>query len=129
MINNTYYSGFEGEPEIQFILNRGSGNYVLSIWEGYFDRIMSLLKPDDTGWTGIAYYYHMYTGWYDEDMWIVEDIIDSYNKFKSIPKEHLCKNSKAVLEEICKLFSEAVLNNYSVIIHREQNVYLTRLLS
>ncbi len=33
--------GFEGEPEIRFI--QGIDNeekYVLSIWEGYFDRIM-----------------------------------------------------------------------------------------
>jgi hypothetical protein len=119
MINNKYYFGFEGEPEIQIIQKRNDNDYVLSIWEGYFDRIMSQMKPDKTGWTGIAYFYHLHTGWYDDDMWVDKNIIDSYNKFKSICKERLDKKSGLVLEQICKLLNEAVLNNHEIIIRRE----------
>jgi hypothetical protein len=119
MINNVYYLGFEGEPEIQFTMKGNNEDYTLSIWEGYFDRIMSLIKPDVTGWTGIAYLYHMHIGWYDEDMWAIQDTVDAYNKFKSIPKEKLDENSSNVLFYICQLFSEAVKNDYKVFINRD----------
>jgi hypothetical protein len=119
MMNNMYYLGFEGEPEIQFILKKDNEDYTLSIWEGYFDRIMDQLTPAETGWTGIAYYYHMVTGWYDEDMWVMKDIVESYNQFKSVSKKQLDEKSVCVLNEICKLLKEAILNNYEVIIQRD----------
>lgn len=40
IVNNKYYVGFEGEPEIQFICKKACDTYIIIIWEGYFDEIM-----------------------------------------------------------------------------------------
>jgi len=45
---------------------RGNDNEIIIMWEGYFDQVMRLMLPDEQGWTGLAYYYNMYTGWYEE---------------------------------------------------------------
>lgn len=65
-----YYEGFEGEPEIRLI--RGEENeekYILSIWVGYFNSIMDAVVPVETGWTSLAYFYHLQEGWYKESPW------------------------------------------------------------
>ncbi len=118
MNNNYYYKGFEGEPEIQFIIRKEDEDYIFSIWEGYFDRIMSLLKPDKNGWTGIAYVYHMDIGWYDEEIWAVDNLRDTYDKFISIPKSRLDNKCQNVLLKICCLLNEALKKDYYVFIRR-----------
>lgn len=74
LINKKYYDGFEGEPEIQLIYRKGDNNEILIIWEGYFDQIMKLMRPDAQGWTGLAYNYNMDTGWYEESPWLIKDL-------------------------------------------------------
>ena len=64
LVNRKYYDGFEGEPEIQVIYKKRNDTEIFSIWEGYFDQIMRLMLPDEQGWTGLAYCYNMFTGWY-----------------------------------------------------------------
>lgn len=79
---------------------------------------MSLLKSDKGVWTGIAYVYHMDIGWYDEEVWEIDDIYDAYAKFKSIPASKLDKISQKVLLNICELLNKAILSNYQVFISR-----------
>ncbi|WP_244310632.1 hypothetical protein [Paenibacillus ottowii] len=42
-INDTYYAGFEGEPEIRVIYTNSDESYVLKIWNGYFEILLDCL--------------------------------------------------------------------------------------
>lgn len=55
LVDNRYYNGFEGEREIQFVYKKDNDTDIFIIWEGYFDQIMRLVKPDENGWNGMAY--------------------------------------------------------------------------
>lgn len=73
-VDNGYYKGFEGEPEIQFICRKDNDSETFIIWEGHFNQIMRLIEPDNDGWKGLAYYCHMYSEWYEESPWKVSDL-------------------------------------------------------
>lgn len=118
-INKKYYDGFEGEPEIQFILKKGSNSETLVIWEGYFDQIMRLMNPDEWGWTGLAYYYNMYSGWYQESPWAIEDLPMALKQFKTIDSSQLGDEANDILILLCDMLGEAILNNNDVLIARE----------
>lgn len=118
-INQKYYKGFEGEPEIHFICNKGIDNDVIIIWEGYFDQIMRLLQPEENGWTGLAYYYNMYLGWYEEDSWAMENIDIVINQLKKIKYEDLSNETSEVLRMIIDMLKYACDNNFDVYIKRE----------
>ena len=119
LINKKYYYGFEGEPEIKFIYRKGDDSQILVMWEGYFDQIMRLISPDESGWTGLAYYYNMYMGWYKESPWEIEDLQMALKQFESINSQKLCSEAKEILASICNMINEAIINNYEVFIARE----------
>lgn len=118
-INNDYYIGFEGEPEIQFIYRKGNNSEIFIVWEGYFDQIMRLIKPDDDGWKGLAYYYNMYLGWYEESPWMVQDLRSALMEFESINNKMLSDEAGEILKKICDMFNDAILYGCEIFISRE----------
>lgn len=119
MINDKYYIGFEGEPEIQFICKKAKDDDVMIMWEGYFDDIMRSIAPEKEGWTGLAYYYNMYLGWYEESPWLVDDLHMALQQFSTINCEMLSNESNEVLKLICNMLKEALDNNLNILIARE----------
>lgn len=119
VINNKYYIGFEGEPEIQFVCKKGNDHEIYVVWEGYFDQIMRLVKPDRGGWSGLAYCYNMYSGWYEESPWVVEDLQAGLSQLESIDRQLLNTEAEEILEMLCNIFKDAILNNYVISIIRE----------
>lgn len=119
LVNKKYYNGFEGEPEIQFICRKKDKNEIFIIWEGYFEQIMKLISPDIQGWTGLAYCYNMYTGWYEESPWIIEDLQSALKQFESIDDKKLCDEATEILAIICNILRESISNSYEVCIVRE----------
>ena len=113
-VNKKYYNGFEGEPENQFICRKGNDIEILAIWEGYFDRIMRLMTPDEQGWTGLANCYNMDTGWYEEGPWVIDDLQMALKQFESIDNTKLCGKSVEILMLLCNILREAILNKYEV---------------
>ena len=118
-VNKKYYDGFEGEPEIQLIYGKENDNEILIMWEGYFDEIMKLMRPDAQGWTGLAYYYNMDTGWYEESPWVIEDLQLALKQFESIDGTKLCEEAAEILILICDILRDAISYNYEVYIARE----------
>jgi hypothetical protein len=113
-----HYKGFEGEPEIQFATVSESGDKViLSLWVGFFDSILNLIKPTETGWTGLAYYYHMDEGWYDESPWKIEDVGSTISELKGIAVNNLDNQAKAAYDDILKLLKESQIKNDTVWIY------------
>lgn len=85
IVNTKFYEGFEGSPQITFCLTKN--NFIekkISIWDGYFNDIMNKIQPQNGGWTGLAYYYHLHIGWYEEDEWLIPDILEAYNQLSNI---------------------------------------------
>lgn len=119
MINKKYYNQFEGEPEIQLICRKEDDSDILIIWEGYFDQIMKLMSPEKHGWTGLAYCYNMYTGWYEESPWLIKDLQQALQQFESIDCRKLSNESFDIWLLICNMFKEAILSDYKVYISRE----------
>lgn len=119
LVNKKYYDGFEGEPEIQLIYRKGNDNEIFVIWEGYFDQIMRLIPSDEQGWTGLAYCYNMYTGWYEESPWVIEDLQLALNQFEKVDSTQLCDESIEILVLLCNILKESILNNYEISIARE----------
>jgi len=115
-INDKYYKGYEGEPEIQFIEELGMNEKkIISIWSGYFDDVMSIVKPTDVGWEGIALYYHLSTGWYEASPWQLIDIEGTLEQFQQLDEKMLAfEKSEYLLQEICDLLQEAIDNKHEI---------------
>lgn len=115
-IINDYYSGFEGEGEIQFIhLHSNGDESVIRIWDGYFDDIMEQFEPEGNGWTGLAYYYNLCEGWNDSSPWKIPDVHDALRQFKGLRIKNMrFKESHKVLSEIFNLLTKALEQNEDV---------------
>lgn len=112
-----YYNGFEGEPEIQMVhIKNNQDKYILRMWIGYFDRIIELIKPEAEGWTGLSYYYHMNTGWYEDSPWRISDVISAKKQIESINPSTLDDVSKKVYSEILNLFNNASSSGETILI-------------
>ena len=123
-VNDKYYIGYEGYPEIQFMSTDESVTDKLIIWEGFFDEIMSKIQPSDQGWTGLAYHYHMCTGWNENSPWEVDNPRKVLEQLEEIDKQGLDKETVQVLEEICRLFSDALNADRKIFIESDQQSVL-----
>lgn len=117
-INEKYYDGFEGEPEITFCLKeKGVIVEKIGVWDGYFNEIMKVIRPEEGGWTGLAYYYQLYAGWYEQDNWLIPNISEVYKQMASInPDELMNAEEKEVLILITDLLKRAIDNSGEVYI-------------
>ena len=111
MIENTrFYDGFESEPQITFcLLEDDATTEKVGIWDGYFNEIMKMIQPEKEGWTGLAYYYHLYTGWYEEDEWFIPNISEVYEQLMSINIDEIkYEEEKEILSLITRLIKKAI---------------------
>lgn len=116
-INKKFYNGFEGEPEMTFcLMENGVTVEKIGIWDGYFDNIMKLVRSGEEGWTGLAYFYHLCIGWYEEDNWLMPNISEAYRQLAGIDSEELEKEEKEVLILIVNLLKRAMDNGGKVYI-------------
>lgn len=119
-IDEKYYIGFEGEPEIIFsIMKEGNSEYGFGVWSGYFDNIMQQVKPKDGKWTELAYYYHLEKGWYDESPWIINNLEESYEQLMEVEANKLEEEEKEILNMILNMLKDAINNNLKVFIEIE----------
>lgn len=120
IIDDKYYKGFEGEPEIQFIkLLKEDERQILSIWSGYFDEIMEKIEPTTNGWDGLAYYYQLQEGWYEESPWTIDNIDYAIRQFNEINEGSLHETTRKVLVQI-----KDILQSASNAKHQVQIAYL-----
>ena len=110
VVNTKFYDGFEGEPQITFcLLEEDVITEKVSIWDGYFNEIMKMIQPEKEGWTGLAYYYHLYSGWYEEDEWFIPNILDAYEQLASINiAEVKYEEEKEILFLVTKHIKKAI---------------------
>ena len=55
------------------------------------------------------YYYHLYSGWYEEDEWFIPNILDAYEQLASINiAEVKYEEEKEILFLVTKLIKKAI---------------------
>ena len=120
-INEEYFEGFEGEAEILLTIEKIPGKTEsIGIWSGYFDSIIEKIQPINGYWTGLAYYYHLDIGWYEESPWQVDNLKEAYEQLAEIDKESLeYPQEKEILGIILSMFKEAIENGYKIYISYE----------
>ncbi|WP_051684991.1 hypothetical protein [Clostridium sp. KNHs205] len=117
---NDFYKGYEGENEIRFIKECENDVEVLSIWDGYFNDIMEQFKPTEKGWEGLAYYYHLHIGWYENSPWEILDLESVLQQFRSVEQTILrFEKSSEVLSAICRFILDAIMENARLYISEE----------
>ncbi|WP_207640931.1 hypothetical protein [Clostridium lundense] len=111
-IDEKYYIGFEGEPEITFsIIKENNIKRQFGMWSGYFDNIMKQIKPKEGRWTALAYYYQLGIGWYDESPWLIQNLEESYEQLMEIEVAKLENEEKEIIKIILSMLKDAIDNN------------------
>ncbi|NOJ81601.1 hypothetical protein [Myxococcus xanthus] len=115
-----FYVGFEGEPEIRFVVNGvGVPEQVLRIWDGYFDAIVERIELESGQWTGLALPYHLHEGWYDGAPWKVPDLVHVLGQWRRIRTAGLSPQCLEVHAAVLELLNTAVECNAEVWISEE----------
>lgn len=62
------------------------------------------MTPDEQRWTGLAYSYNTYTGWCEEDPWVIDDLQMALKQFESIDNTKSCGQNTYITthQETCK---------------------------
>ena len=117
-INEKYYEGYEGDPNMLFCRTENDIPVEkINIWDGYFDFIMSLVQPEEEGWTGLAYFYHLIIGWYEEENWLIPNIAEAYGQLEKLnPEELPYREAKEVLALLLNMLKRAMDTNGKVYI-------------
>lgn len=107
--NEKFYEGFWGEPSrtIRLVCN-GVAIEEITTWHGYFDEIIRQIKPEEEGWTGLAYYYHLCIGWEDEENWFIPDLPKAYEQLKWLDTHALGETEKELLGLIVEMLETAI---------------------
>ncbi|WP_314591081.1 hypothetical protein [Paenibacillus terrigena] len=83
VINDSYYAGFEGEPEIIFMYENSNERQVLKLWNGYFETLLDCLVQQTPVHEGILHEYYIHEGWYEESPWEIKNVEKEIQLFKS----------------------------------------------
>ncbi len=81
-LNDEFYIGYEGYPEICFLSEKGNDRWILKLWNGYFETLVDLLC------TGNAFQeyeiiqeFTKREGWYDNSPWEINNIPEAIKLF------------------------------------------------
>lgn len=112
-IIHDFYKGYEGETEITISQKDSSSNVVesISLWSGYLNKLIDLLKPNENGyWEGLSLYYHTFSAWYDEPIWKAEnsDLKLFINQLQNLDCNNLSTECKAIHKVLVSMFQNSI---------------------
>ena len=96
-MNDTYYIGYEGQPEISFFFESPTEKNILKMWIGYFEMLLDLMTQYAPSDEDILHVYCAHEGWYDESPWEIQNIDAAIRLFESFD---LNKASGEQLEQV-----------------------------
>jgi hypothetical protein len=110
-----FYSGFEGEPEMRFVLCHDSEEQVeVRAWYGYFVKVIDEVSPVDGRWTGLALPQHMFEGWHEESPWQVPNLREVVEQWRSVPPEKLDSDTRYFHSAVLTLLERALAEDGAV---------------
>jgi len=110
-----FYQGFEGEPELR--IEARDGRRVVSalrMWSGYFDDLVRRIKPEATGWTGLARMYHLEEAFYERSPWRIEDLAAIMRQWGRIDLAGADDVTRQVHASVAALLSDACMHGHEV---------------
>lgn len=117
MVNNKYYNGFEGEPEVLIYFN-GKDKEGFRIWIGYFEYLLGASISEEVKTGGILESYINQDGWYDESEWRIEDLQQAIFELEQFNIEKIESKEDSVIEilsnlqkDLLKLLKNALINS------------------
>lgn len=93
IVYDSYYSGFEGEPEIAFVFENSDERHILKMWTGYFDTMLDLMCQYEPFNDGILHEYYAHEGWYEESPWELTNLNAAIQLFKSFNLQKVNENT------------------------------------
>jgi hypothetical protein len=118
---NNFYKGFEGEPELVFTQVVNDHKKILRLWEGHFDTIIQHVSVSTDGnWKGLAYYYHLCLGCWDDDQkdWQIPDTAEALIQLQEIKIQEEDTQTVMVFDALIEFMKEAHDGNTSISITR-----------
>ncbi|KAA8753920.1 hypothetical protein [Paenibacillus sp. UASWS1643] len=82
-VNDFYYVGYEGHPEILILFERTTQKNVLKIWIGYFETLLDLMCQYESTDNDILQAYYAHEGWYEGSPWEIQNLDSAIHLFKS----------------------------------------------
>lgn len=119
-VNDTYYAGFEGEPEIRLIYKDSDESYILKIWNGYFDTLLDCLVQIESAQSNILSEYYAHEGWYEESPWEVKNIRENLQLFTSFDINNLTEEEAKSLTNILPVIPD-LKNDIIILLERAVN--------
>jgi hypothetical protein len=121
-----FYSGFEDEEEIQFLIQTNSHTKKIRMWIGYFRSILRQIKtPLDNNWTGLVYYNNFLKGWHEEENWQIPCLEEVLLQLKSLelPVDNPIDNmdyepERKILLEMINIVSEGIEKSFPVCVNK-----------
>lgn len=111
-INDLYYRGFEGEPEIGFLYENKIETHVFKMWIGYFDTVLANMISTETIKNEFLTAYNLHEGWYDESPWEIRnpnEVIQFFKDFNISTIDHKVNNhSSSILSSLPQLINHLV---------------------
>jgi hypothetical protein len=117
-----FYTGFEGEPELVFIRETDGRQRKLTLWEGYFDTLMTQEENLSASghWMGLALSYHSCLGcWGDgQENWRIPNIKEALDQLKTLDVSGKDDQVAAVLNALIWFLTAAINEDAHVFIAR-----------
>lgn len=127
IVNDSYYTGFEGEPEIAFVYETTNERQVLKMWTGYFDTMLDLMCQYEAYNDGILHEYYIHEGWYEESPWELTNLDATIQLFKSFNLKKVDIRVVEVSPNIVPTLPEVAREITQFLVHAkssESNVYI-----
>ncbi|MBD7912079.1 hypothetical protein [Clostridium cibarium] len=101
MIDEKYYIGFEGEPEITiYYKEKDLSQSGLKIWIGYFEYILGASTSNDYENGGLIYSYINQDGWYDESPWQIDNLTQAIVELKKFNNDNVESEEETILKKL-----------------------------
>ncbi|MCE5170381.1 hypothetical protein LQV63_13780 [Paenibacillus profundus] len=104
VINDSYYVGFEGEPELVFMYENITERLELRVWNGYFETLLNFMIEQQVPiQNGILHEYYIHEGWYEESPWEIKNIKEAIQLFRSFDVIRLTEDGIKASENIVSM--------------------------
>ena len=109
MIDNKFFSGFEGEPEILIYYYENNNEKVgFKVWIGYFECLLDACITENIKSGGVIERFINRDGWYEYSTWKIENVRQAIMDFKWFDKKNMECQEKSMIETLPHLQLELI---------------------
>lgn len=118
MLNEKYYEGFEGEPEVKIYTKENTG---FRCWIGYLENLFSGCYNAQIAKDGLLHCYQTCEGFYEEETWRLPNISMAIEELKlfdekraDITSYDILQQTKFLKEDLLAFLDTARVKNFQI---------------